>query len=452
MSLLSPEQSWDLLRETVFGQKDCPYALERIGRKIAENCKGLPLAIVVIGGLLSTRDNQKKDWQHCTRLVHDLYLCSILYFCDHHSTNHLMSSTVSFRLLKVLDALAIRFNEFPVGILELVHLRYLAFYICKCKLPESICKLQNLQTLVVYLEVINRTDLNDTLYLPLNIWKMPKLRHLLFNRGFLPDPFLVIAKDSIVLENLQTLSEATNFRCTKEVLEIMPNLKKLGISYSGIECSSYEFNNFVYLHKLETLKCFFIYKAQAQKPLPLNLAFPPNLRKLTLSGCKLPWEKMTIIGSLPNLEVLKLKDFAFDGSTWEPNEGEFTRLKYLLIDTNLLEHWSADHTHFPRLQHLSLKFCFWLKAIPIEIADIETLETIELCECRSSVVASAMLIQEQQQSLGNEGLRVRVNSFDDYCNSHFNTSLRKVRSSRRERLTLHVFKAAERFRYSVLKR
>ncbi|KAL0384890.1 UNVERIFIED_CONTAM: putative late blight resistance proteinR1A-10 [Sesamum radiatum] len=59
MTLLSPESSRDLLRETIFGQEDCPYALEEIGWNIAENCKGLPLAIVVIGGLLS-RDSKEE--------------------------------------------------------------------------------------------------------------------------------------------------------------------------------------------------------------------------------------------------------------------------------------------------------------------------------------------------------------------------------------------------------
>ncbi|KAL0384892.1 UNVERIFIED_CONTAM: putative late blight resistance proteinR1B-8 [Sesamum radiatum] len=68
MSLLSPEASWDLLRETVFGQEDGPYELEKIGREIAENCKGLPLAIVVIGGLLS-RDIKEKNWEHIAQDV-----------------------------------------------------------------------------------------------------------------------------------------------------------------------------------------------------------------------------------------------------------------------------------------------------------------------------------------------------------------------------------------------
>ncbi|KAL0364438.1 UNVERIFIED_CONTAM: putative late blight resistance proteinR1A-10 [Sesamum angustifolium] len=75
MSLLSPNASWDLLRKTVFGQKDCPSALEKIGRMIAQNCKGLPLAIVVIGGLLSrAHDKKQEDWEHVASHVNSVIM------------------------------------------------------------------------------------------------------------------------------------------------------------------------------------------------------------------------------------------------------------------------------------------------------------------------------------------------------------------------------------------
>ncbi|KAK4402257.1 putative late blight resistance proteinR1A-10 [Sesamum angolense] len=601
MKLLRSEPSWDLLRVTVFGREDCPYVLEEIGWKIAENCKGLPLAIVVIGGLLSRdkneeywklisqdvksaiarndgdqfmqilslsydslphhlkacflymgvfpedyeifvsqviklwvaegfmkplatksleelaweylsdlinrnlievrrrnrngeiksliihdmlrelcmqiaqdekflqiinshshgfpqgRNNQRRVSIHSDTLnhltvVHDSFLRSLLYFAYLQSSTQLESFLVSFRLLNVLNALTIKFNEFPVGILELVYLRFLAFcYRGKHRLPESICKLRNLQTLVVYRRDVSSRIASNTLYLPLSLWRMPQLRHLLFEEGFLPYPSLAKfkRKDSVVLENLQTLSQVKNFRCSKEVVEFMPNLKKLGILYvhdSRTKWSTYGINNFVYLQKLESLKCEFIAKDDlSRKHLPPKLAFPVNLRKLALYGCIISWENMTVIGSLPNLEVLKLRTFAFEGSVWEPNEGEFTKLKYLLIQDTSLEQWHADSTHFPQLRCLCLNFCSKLEAIPPEIGDIGSLEMIELCECRSSVVASAMLIQEEQQSLGNEGLRVRVNSFGEYFNSHLDTSLRKVQSPRSERALFQARRAAQLF-------
>ncbi|KAL0421961.1 UNVERIFIED_CONTAM: putative late blight resistance proteinR1A-10 [Sesamum latifolium] len=407
------------------------------------------------------RNNQRRvsihseTLDHDLTLVHDSYLHSLLYFCYYNSSNHLVSFIVSFRLLKVLDALTIRFYEFPIGIVELVHLRYMALcYRGEDGLPESIRKLWNLQTLVVYRRD-TRNSTPDRLYLPLNIWKMPQLRHLLFDSGFFPYHFLaeVIGKDAVVLENLQTLSQVKNFRCSKEVMEIMPNLKKLGISYvrqSGTEWSSYEFNNFVYLRKRETLKCEFYRDDRVGNRLAFKLALPLNLRKLTLIGCTISWENMTVIGSLSNLEVLKLRSFDFEGSIWEPNEGEFTKLKYLFFHDTSLEHWHADSTHFPQLRHLCLNFCHKLEAIPPEIGDIGSLEMIELCECSSSAMASAILILEEQQSMGNEGLRVRVNSHGDYLNSHFKTSLRKVQSPRSES-SFHYRKLAAQLFLKALK-
>lgn len=54
MNFLDSETSWDLLCRILFGNEACPNELEESGRKIAENCGGLPLSIAVIGGLLAT--------------------------------------------------------------------------------------------------------------------------------------------------------------------------------------------------------------------------------------------------------------------------------------------------------------------------------------------------------------------------------------------------------------
>ncbi|XP_058114634.1 putative disease resistance RPP13-like protein 3 isoform X2 [Magnolia sinica] len=58
---LGKDESWNLFCRKAFpGQGNvCPENLEQFGRKIVEECCGLPLAIVVIGGLLST----KEEWE-----------------------------------------------------------------------------------------------------------------------------------------------------------------------------------------------------------------------------------------------------------------------------------------------------------------------------------------------------------------------------------------------------
>ncbi|KAG8369905.1 hypothetical protein BUALT_Bualt14G0062000 [Buddleja alternifolia] len=61
MHLLNKFQSWNLLREKVFGKENCPPTLVEIGEEIANSCRGLPLAIDVIGGLLR-KDKVSKDF------------------------------------------------------------------------------------------------------------------------------------------------------------------------------------------------------------------------------------------------------------------------------------------------------------------------------------------------------------------------------------------------------
>ncbi|XP_042047598.1 putative late blight resistance protein homolog R1A-10 [Salvia splendens] len=63
MQLFNEAASWDLLRQIVFGEEDCPLDFQWIGTKIASECGGLPLAIHVIGGLLSKVERSKDVWE-----------------------------------------------------------------------------------------------------------------------------------------------------------------------------------------------------------------------------------------------------------------------------------------------------------------------------------------------------------------------------------------------------
>ncbi|XP_047952654.1 putative late blight resistance protein homolog R1B-16 [Salvia hispanica] len=63
LKLLDEVSSWDLFSNSVFGEESCPLELEDIGKKIVENCRGLPLAIVVVGGLLKKMEHTKECWE-----------------------------------------------------------------------------------------------------------------------------------------------------------------------------------------------------------------------------------------------------------------------------------------------------------------------------------------------------------------------------------------------------
>lgn len=69
------------------------------------------------------------------------------------------------------------------------------------------------------------------------------------------------------------------------------------------------------------------------------------------------WDKMLILGQLPNLEVLKIKDNFFSRSEWETSDEGFTRLKFLKLSHVDLQQWIFYNSHFPVLERLILNGC-----------------------------------------------------------------------------------------------
>ncbi|KAL0293334.1 UNVERIFIED_CONTAM: putative disease resistance RPP13-like protein 3 [Sesamum radiatum] len=554
---LDKDQSWNLLRQMVFKQEDCPVELEKIGKLIARSCGGLPLAIVVIAGLLSTVGRTQASWEniaknvnvavttnyeqfaeilslsyihlpqhlrpcflymggfpedyeiHVWKLiklwvaegfikpsesksfeeeaeeyledlvkrslvlvtkrktngkikicgVHDLVrdLCirkaqeekflhryvgemlhedmkyqhriSFMHF-DLNSLKNIYGSTThtiicfqcrnsaptyseyssfvrNFRRLKILDMVnSAKVHLFP-EVFGLFHLRYIAVDY-STEIPAAISNLQNLQTLIVHQGRTFKSYEPLYILLPSTIWTLTQLRHLVsfvFHR--LPGP----GGATLPLENLQTLSEIRDFRCTEKIVKMIPNLKKLSISYfRGKNDQDYHLDNLLHFHQLEKLKVkiypSFLFRRK------LNPVFPPSLKKLTLSGWHRPWEDMEIVGSLPNLEVLKLKDYAFRGYKWETSEEEFRYLKFLLLDKSDLQHWITESSHFPNLKCLVLYRCWCLKEISDGFGEIPTLELIKVDDGNISLVDSARQIQEVQQGWGNDAFQVRIGRYN----------------------------------------
>ncbi|KAK6146619.1 hypothetical protein DH2020_020488 [Rehmannia glutinosa] len=341
-------------------------------------------------------------------------------------------SRMGFKLLRILDVISYYFTQFPIQVLKLVHLRYLGLstsgvlpsaasklrkgtgkwclpFSKRGEFPVSISDLVNLQILIV------NWGYRESHCLPFDIQMMAQLRHIRLKGAvvYLDDLFLAETeeKNSLILSNLQTLLTVSSTNFSKEIVCIMPNLKKLGIlvSETNDEHPTNFLNYLSSLHCLETLKLFFSSQSVKSSIVLRWDVFPPNLRALTLSGSHLPWEDMVTIGKIPKLEVLKLKDHAFIGQVWETVGGGFLGLKFLLLENTELEVWKATRFDFPCLQHLLLRLCDDLEEIPWDIGEIPTLQMIELYSCGHSAVRSAKRIQEEQQNIGNDDLEVRIN-------------------------------------------
>ncbi|KAI3957599.1 hypothetical protein MKW92_027763 [Papaver armeniacum] len=72
--LLNEEESWELLCKKAFPKATrdtncCPAGLEKLGREMVRKCGGLPLAICALGGILSTKREDIKEWRYVHRDV-----------------------------------------------------------------------------------------------------------------------------------------------------------------------------------------------------------------------------------------------------------------------------------------------------------------------------------------------------------------------------------------------
>ncbi|XP_057798998.1 putative late blight resistance protein homolog R1A-10 [Salvia miltiorrhiza] len=312
-----------------------------------------------------------------------------------------------FRLLRILDAVGDNSKDPPSQVFELFHLRYLAL-ICSSSIPSAISNLMNLQTLIILPTSYKwkrhwriGTDVSH-FSLPLEIWRMPQLRHLvLYDLYMLPHP---PDGSDLPLVNLQSLSYIKDLVWTEQILKMIPNVKKMGLAYRSHE--GYHLHLLKHLHQLEKLE---LYGLNGFSWMENNLiTLPRTLKKLSLVGGEFHLKYMSIIGSLPNLQVLKLLECACDGDTWETTDGEFPQLRFLLIKGSTLQHWITERSHFPRLKCLVLRWCWNLREIPVSIGEIPTLELIEVDYCNEDLEKSAKQINEDQQSYGNDTLHVRV--------------------------------------------
>ncbi|XP_019704330.1 putative disease resistance protein At1g50180 isoform X2 [Elaeis guineensis] len=66
LRFLDGQESWDLFLRKVFPNQDVktsfPDNLEKLGRKLVKRCGGLPLALVVLGGMLSKKEKNPIEW------------------------------------------------------------------------------------------------------------------------------------------------------------------------------------------------------------------------------------------------------------------------------------------------------------------------------------------------------------------------------------------------------
>ncbi|XP_006345616.1 putative late blight resistance protein homolog R1B-17 [Solanum tuberosum] len=72
-SFLSLEDGWSLFTEKLFKKDPCPPHLEEIGKHIVQQCRGLPLSVVVVAGLVGKMDPTHDNWKKVEKNLNSFF-------------------------------------------------------------------------------------------------------------------------------------------------------------------------------------------------------------------------------------------------------------------------------------------------------------------------------------------------------------------------------------------
>ncbi|KAH7522440.1 hypothetical protein FEM48_Zijuj07G0138600 [Ziziphus jujuba var. spinosa] len=397
LPFLGEEESWELFQKKVFRGGHCPSNLEDIGRKLAEKCKRLPLSIVVLGSLLATKEKSYRTWSrfidnvNCKPHRLSIMNCNMNRYissdiCDPSCARSLLMFSKEgclyagqwrwvykgFKFLRVLHIEFVYSEGIPSGIGKLIHLR--CFRICSKGgetikfIPASICNL-------LYLETIHIGGCVSA-PLPKNIWMMKQLRCLILRDGMrLPEP---PRKMDGPLWNLQVVSRLEVTRKTACLFTKFPNVRKLYLEFQTMGTDRNVITEL--LQKLEHLKCLQTLKVRnfiTESELLLKF-FPARLTKITFVFSNLDRSHFSILGQLPNLRVLKLRD-ADKLYHLKFFAGEFPQLEFFgMKDLQVVETWELEKGAMPNLGRLVICNCFALKDLPDQLWDSTSLQILKV--------------------------------------------------------------------------
>ncbi|XP_027091926.2 late blight resistance protein R1-A-like [Coffea arabica] len=286
-------------------------------------------------------------------------ISSLLYFHKPGGTELVSSGSLPPQCLGNVRVQSSADTSNLVKIAKQVHLKYLAVRIRTNNIPSDIGNLRNLETFLISGAIGN-------VILPETIWKSAMKRELILDHSFFSceyysQEFLENCSDLNNLKSISTIS--IQHGSAEKFLRRLPNIEKLGCIFSRKWKDYFKacnpFRILELLCELQSLKMSF----HAWAPCPLIFSLPSKLKKLTMSNARLPWHEISVIGQLPNLEVLKSHDKAFEGEQWDMREGKFQKLKFLKLESLDIVQWNATSEHLPFLEQLVVLSCGQLEEI-----------------------------------------------------------------------------------------
>lgn len=354
----------------------------------------------------SETTDHKIDWVkvfQCFKFIRVLFLFEVTTF-------------IATSSLKKIEKL-IYLRYFGIKLRERCPVKGQMFY---SEIPNSVSNLRHLETI----------DIRFGVVWPKNMWEMKQLRHLYAHpMKLLPDRQSSAEEADHKLSNLQAVSTLPSANPMKfpdrqlnslQVLSDLhvdqntagflesrfPNLTKLGLFKNGdglmnISEMTAIVKSLEKLTQLQRLRITGFPKCERHL---VNL--PSELNKVTLCKTYVDWYLMKILGKLPKLHILKIKDSSnrFPGRL-HTLEGEFPKLEVFKMQKYEIEMWQMEDQALPNLQHLVISENLELKTLPDELWRLTGLEKVELSGCSLSLKES---ISESSSRGGDARISDRV--------------------------------------------
>ncbi|XP_047952544.1 probable disease resistance protein At1g59620 [Salvia hispanica] len=292
-----------------------------------------------------------------------------------------------FEKLKILDLEDFGLNILPETIGILMELRYLGLrnnYIKE--LPKSVGCLENLEVLDV--------AQNFMVQVPDIIWEMGSLVRLYMSDVICKKPFKID-----VLQQLNTLTSVSfdNLISDLSGLQMLARLKKLGVQ--DLDGNAHVSKLFVSLFNLKSLH-HLILRGHRYRNMPclddlgtlhnvktlkldgrldrLPKRFPIFMSSLTLANSCANEDPMPLLGKLPHLEYLKLRN-AYTGQHMGIPKKHFSSLEVLCIE----ELWNLRNLQIGKgaveyLEKLEIRNCPNLDTLPEEVRSIRDLDDLKM--------------------------------------------------------------------------
>ncbi|XWS07707.1 hypothetical protein CRYUN_Cryun41cG0013000 [Craigia yunnanensis] len=452
LPLLTNDESWSLFKRKAFSENTTEsharlIEFEMLGRRMVMECKGLPLAIVVLGGLLATKKSWAQ-WEMVERNIHahlneaeqqnqpygavngilvlsynDLpyNLKPCFLYLGHYPEDWEISKKELIRLW-IAEGFISSLLESSGRLMEDVAENFLEELINRCLVQVGkrdhtgigvkTCRVHDLlRDLCVaeaekenFLEIIE-PPIDDVVTLTASMRRRiaihPSKRVLKVVKRF-SDKWHVSSEIVFSFTNLRSLG--IRFMRSKDVVHFLKALVQLhrlrSLNMSLLEDSVLSYSDSEPLSQCHHLSKLLIYgKIQEDPHLRHHVLkfVPANIAKLTLYGSQLKQDPMVVLEKLPHLRILQLSNYTYMGTKLICSANGFLQLDSLEIHYLLaLKELEIEEGAMPHLRSLYLGVLSNLRMFPEGLRYLTALQEMTLSGMKRSLVERIEVIDGRE--------------------------------------------------------